>query len=107
VPKSQFHAALRFGGEIGWNANVEANAATSVPVNDQNTQSAPGYGVLGSSVGYAFDLHDARVATFLRLDNLLDHRYVGSVIVNESNGRYYEPAPDRTLFAGIKVTWKP
>ena len=50
---------------------------------------------------------DARVATFLRLDNVLDHRYVGSVIVNESNGRYYEPAPDRTIFAGIKVTWKP
>ena len=107
VPKSQLHAGLRFGGEFGWNANVEANAASSVPVNDQNTQAAPGYGVLASSVGYAFDLRDARVSTFLRLDNLLDHKYVGSVIVNESNGRYYEPAPDRTIFAGVKVTWKP
>jgi iron complex outermembrane receptor protein len=41
------------------------------------------------------------------MDNLLDHSYVGSVIVNESNGRYYEPAPDPTVFAGVKVTWKP
>ena len=43
-----------------------------------------------------FDWRDAQVSTFLRLNNLFDHSYVGSVIVNESNGRYYEPAPDRT-----------
>ena len=41
------------------------------------------------------------------LDNLFDKNYVGSVIVNESNGRYYEPAPNRTLFAGVQVIWKP
>ena len=106
VPEQQLFAGLRYGGELGWNASLEANAASNVAVNDQNTQDAPGYGVLGASIGYAFDLTDARVSTFLRLDNLLDHSYVGSVIVNESNGRYYEPAPDRTVFAGLRVTWK-
>lgn len=106
VPKQQFFAALRYGHDSGWNASVETNAASNVAVNDQNTQYAPGYGVLGASVGYVFDLRDARIATFLRADNLFDKNYVGSVIVNESNGRYYEPAPDRTLFAGVQVTWK-
>ncbi len=33
---------------------------------------------------------------FGRIDNLFDREYVGPVIVNESNGRYYEPAPGRT-----------
>jgi iron complex outermembrane receptor protein len=106
VPESEFHAGLRFGGELGWNASVEANAASNVAVNDQNTQYAPGYGVLGASVGYVFDVRDARLSTFVRLDNLLDHGYVGSVIVNESNGRYYEPAPGRNIFAGVQVNWK-
>jgi iron complex outermembrane receptor protein len=106
VPESQFHAALRYGKDYGWNAGIDFNAASNVAVNDQNTQFAPGYGALGASVGYAFDLPDARVATFVRLDNLLDHSYVGSVIVNESNGRYYEPAPGRSVFAAVKVTWK-
>jgi iron complex outermembrane receptor protein len=107
VPKRELFAGLRYGRELGWNASIEANAASNVAVNDQNTQFAPGYGVLGASIGYAFELADAKVSTFLRMDNLLDHSYVGSVIVNESNGRYYEPAPDRTVFAGVKVTWKP
>jgi iron complex outermembrane receptor protein len=106
VPKQQFYAAARYGRELGWNASIEANAASDVAVNDQNTQFAPGYGVLGASVGYVVDLRDARVSTFLRIDNLFDKNYVGSVIVNESSGRYYEPAPDRTLFVGVQVTWK-
>jgi len=107
VPKSQFHAGVRYGMERGWNASVGIDVASNVAVNDQNTQFAPGYGVLDASLGYVFDLSDSTVSTFVRLDNLLDKNHVGSVIVNESNGRYYEPAPDRTIFAGIKVTWKP
>ena len=106
VPKSEFHAGLRFGRELGWNASVEANAASNVAVNDQNTQFAPGYGVVNASVGYVFDMTDARVSTFVRLDNAFDNAYIGSVIVNESNGRYYEPAPGRNIFAGVQVTWK-
>ena len=106
MPEQQFFAGLRYGGDLGWNASVEANAASNVAVNDQNTQYAPGYGVLGASLGYGFELADAHVSTFVRLDNLLNHSYVGSVIVNESNGRYFEPAPDRTVFAGLKITWK-
>jgi iron complex outermembrane receptor protein len=106
VPKQEFFAGLHYGTERGWNASIEANAASHVAVNDQNTQNAPGYGVLGASIGYAFDLADAKASTFLRMDNLFDHSHVGSVIVNESNGRYYEPAPDRTVFAGVQITWK-
>lgn len=106
VPKQEFFAGLRYGRDLGWNASLAANAASNVAVNDQNTQYAPGYAVLDASIGYVFDLTDAKVSTFLRVDNLFDHSYVGSVIVNESNGRYYEPAPDRTVFAGVQITWK-
>jgi iron complex outermembrane receptor protein len=106
VPEQIFRAALRFGGDVGWNATLEANASGNVAVNDQNTQFAPGYGVLAASAGYGFDLSDTHVSLFARLDNALDHAYAGSVIVNESNGRYFEPAPGRSLFAGVRVDWK-
>ena len=33
---------------------------------------------------------------YLRLDNLTNRTYVGSVIVNQSNAGYYEAAPGRT-----------
>jgi hypothetical protein len=41
-----------------------------------------------------------------RVDNLFDREYVGSVIVNESNGRYYEPAPGRNYGVGLSVAWQ-
>jgi iron complex outermembrane receptor protein len=106
VPKSDFYAALRYGERRGWNASLETSAASNTPVNDLNTQAAPGYGVVNSSIGYVFEVSDATISTFLRLNNIFDRSYVGSVIVNESNGRYYEPAPGRNVFAGVRIDWK-
>ena len=106
VPESNFYAGVHYGAAQGWNGSLEFLAASNVAVNDLNTQYAPGYGVMNASVGYGFDLSDAQVNTFVRLNNLFDHSYVGSVIVNESNGRYYEPAPTRSIFAGVQVKWK-
>jgi iron complex outermembrane receptor protein len=40
---------------------------------------------------------------FGRVDNLFDHTYAGSVIVNEGNMRYFEPAPGRTWLAGVSA----
>ena len=37
----------------------------------------------------------------LRVDNVLDRRYAGSVIVNEGNSRFYEPAPGRSYIAKL------
>lgn len=105
VPRSDFYAALRWGEAAGWNATAEAHLASATPVNDLNTQYAPGYGTIDLGAGYVFAMRDAKVSTFIRLNNLLDKNYVGSVIVNESNGRYYEPAPGRSVFAGVHVEW--
>jgi iron complex outermembrane receptor protein len=38
------------------------------------------------------------------VQNLLDRRYVGSVVVNAAGGRFYEPAPERTLSVGVSLT---
>ena len=45
------------------------------------------------------------MGSYARVDNLFDRRYAGSVIVNEGNQRYYEPAPGRNWSAGIDVSF--
>ena len=40
---------------------------------------------------------------FGRLDNLLDRNYAGSVIVNDSNRRFFEPAAGRRIFVGLRT----
>ncbi len=46
----------------------------------------------------AWELHG-----WLKASNLSDEAYVGSVIVNQANGRSFEPAPGRQFSAGIEV----
>lgn len=70
-------------------------------VDDRNTERAPGYGVVNLMVARSVDVAGSRPRLFARMDNLLDRKYVGSVIVNEGNRRFYEPGPSRSVLAGI------
>ena len=58
------------------------------------------------SAGYARDWGRWTLDVFARIDNLTNRRYVGSVIVNESNGRYYEAAPGRQWMAGASLAYR-
>jgi iron complex outermembrane receptor protein len=45
-----------------------------------------------------------RISEFVRIDNLADKNYVGSVVVNDANLRYYEPSPRRSMTGGIQAS---
>jgi iron complex outermembrane receptor protein len=38
---------------------------------------------------------------YVRVNNLADRKYAGSVIVGDANGRSFEPAPGRHWSAGV------
>ena len=84
-------------------AGLELKAESQVQVNDVNTASAPGYALWNARTGYALRLGAADLFVFGRIDNLLDKRYTGSVIVNDGNGRFFEPAPGRRFFMGVRT----
>lgn len=106
VPESNLYAALRWGGDSGWHAGLSGSYVGAVPVNDTNSESAPSYERVGIDGGYVFDLPRGRIRSYLAIDNLFDTDYIGSVIVNDGNGRYYEPAPGRSVLAGLAFDWK-
>ena len=45
----------------------------------------------------------AGMVGFVRIDNLFDRQAIGSVIVTDGNGRYFEPAPGRGLVVGLRI----
>ncbi|WP_366514923.1 TonB-dependent receptor family protein [Solimonas terrae] len=106
IAESNAYAALRWGGDSGWHAGTDVRYLSRVAVNDGNSESAPSYVIAGLDGGYVFDLPTVRVRTFVNLDNVLNRDYVGSVIVNDGNGRYYEPGPGLSVLAGFGVEWK-
>ena len=106
VPESQVYAALRWGGATGLNFGVDGQFLSDVPVDDGNTDAAPEYGLLNTHIGYIHDFQRYQLSLFARVNNLLDTDYVGSVIVNDGNGRYFETGPGRSFLVGININWK-
>ena len=101
VPKQQLFARLQWQGQA-WSAAVEGNGVGDVAVNDIASQSAPGYFLLNLEAARSWNLGHGRLRGFVRIDNALDHAYIGSVIVNEGNSRFYEPGPDRGFLIGAE-----
>jgi iron complex outermembrane receptor protein len=85
-----------------WSAAMEVSAVSSVTVNDTGSESAPGYALLNLEAARRWTLAGSSLRAFARLDNALDRDHAGSVIVNEGNGRYYEPGPDRSVWLGLE-----
>jgi iron complex outermembrane receptor protein len=77
---------------------------SSVFVNDANSDAAPLYTVAAASLGYGLQLGRWDLTAFVRGDNLFGKRYAGSVIVNEGNARYFEPAPGRSWLGSASAT---
>jgi iron complex outermembrane receptor protein len=106
VPRHNVYAQLGWGGESGWHASVNGQYVTDVAVNDVNNAFAAAYGLLGLDGGYALQLGSNRLNAFLRINNLLNRHYVGSVIVDDGNNRYFEPGPGFAIMGGVTVTLK-
>ena len=106
VPKSNAYAVVHWGGDTGWHASVNGQYVTNVAVNDVNSVFAPSYGLLGADGGYNFDIAGMNVSTFVRLNNVLNRRYVGSVIVDDGNSRYFETGPGFAVLGGFTVLVK-
>ncbi len=88
----------------GFHAGVEARHNGKIYVNDPNTESAGAYTVWSLRAGFEQRARSWRISEFVRIDNVTDRQYIGSVIVSEANGRYYEPAPTRNAMIGVQAS---
>jgi iron complex outermembrane receptor protein len=105
VPRQQAYARLQWSpGQWQW--GLEAAASSDVVVNDIATERAPGYALLNLEAGRRWTLQSGDLRAFARIDNVLDQRYIGSVIVNDGNGRFFEPGPDRRASVGLQWSWR-
>jgi iron complex outermembrane receptor protein len=107
VPRASLFGELAWkdaGGRFG--AALETVANGKVYAEDANTeQPAPGYAVVNARVQARQAVAGWRFRQFLRLNNLFDRSYVGSVIVGDANRRYYEAAPGRQWMLGVSAQY--
>ncbi|HCA9873188.1 TonB-dependent receptor PqqU [Klebsiella quasipneumoniae] len=106
IARNMGYASFGYQPELGWYAGSDIRYMSDIMANDENTAKAPSWTVVGLTTGYKWSYGRMDMDLFGRVDNLFDREYVGSVIVNESNGRYYEPAPGRNYGIGLNLAWR-
>ena len=80
----------------------ETRTASAIAVNDANSERAPSYVIHNARAG----LREVRAGTIeiaphVGLMNVFDRLYMTSVVINAFGGRYYEPGPPRSVYAGL------
>jgi iron complex outermembrane receptor protein len=105
LTKQHLWLALDYRLTPEWTIGVSAEHMGKIFVNDANSEAAPAYTVAALGVGYRKIVGPWTVRAFARVDNLFDRRYVGSVIVNDGNNRFYEGAPGRSWSTGIQAAY--
>jgi iron complex outermembrane receptor protein len=115
APTVPVAAGNRIAGTLPYNAYVElawvraqaevaleARGQGRLPVNDINSDFAHGFGLLALRAVWKLALGPGRLELLGRVDNLADRRVAGSVIVNESNQRFFEPAAGRSYLLSAR-----
>jgi iron complex outermembrane receptor protein len=99
VPMNSLYAGLTWKyAPMGFSATLETVGRARIYVDDRNSDAAAGYWVANLRAGFEQETRHWRFSEYGSLDNLANRAYVGSVIVNETNSRFFEPAPGRTAY---------
>ncbi len=82
----------------------ELRVQGAMPVNDRNSDFSSTNAVTALRLSHSAVLGPGTLSLLARLDNLAGRAYAGAVIVNETNGRYFETAAGRTGL--LAVRWR-
>ncbi|MBK8863019.1 MAG: TonB-dependent receptor [Betaproteobacteria bacterium] len=100
VDRSAFAELAWTPGPVEFGLEVRGQGRQAV--NDVNSDFAAGYGMVGLRALWRLDIGSGQLELLGRVDNLADRRVAGSVIVNEANQRFFEPAAGRNFLASAR-----
>jgi iron complex outermembrane receptor protein len=113
VPQRQLYTALNWSEKPvrqtdrapaqGLGARLEWVGRSGIWANDANTARAAGGGVVNLRAWYGWRWGNLPLQAFGAIDNLASRQYVGSVIVNQAQFQYYEPALPRNWMLGVRL----
>jgi iron complex outermembrane recepter protein len=106
VPLANAYAELSWSypPAAGLSAAVEVQYAGRMYVNDRNTDAAPAWTIGNLRVGFEQRAGRWLLREFVRVNNVTNENYVGSVIVGDASGRYFEPSATRNFLIGASVS---
>jgi len=104
VPETTLVSRLDLRTNIGVYLNLTHQYVSELPLNDANTVYQDAYDLVNLRFGWARTFAGKwDVEAFGGVDNLLDESYSLGNDLNPFGGRFYQPAPTRNWYGGVKV----
>jgi iron complex outermembrane receptor protein len=106
VPAGALYSGITWKyAPAGLSVTAEAIGHSQMFANDLNTAVARGYWLFNLHAAVGQSLPHWDFSESFRIDNLANRLYVGSVIVNETNSRFYEPEPTRSAYLMFSASY--
>ncbi|ABM61837.1 TonB-dependent receptor family protein [Halorhodospira halophila] len=110
VPRAHGYLETAWQAPSGWRWAADVRASEGIWADDRNTQRSSGYTEVGLHASRTFVTDAYEAEPFFGVNNLFDATYDANVRINAANesdnsledGGYFEPAPERTIYAGIR-----
>ena len=106
VPQNILYAGLTWrNAPSGFFATAETLVRSRIYADDRNSGYAGGYWTENLRAGFEQKRPGWQTSEALRIENLLNKAYSGSVIVNDANSRFFEPAPGFGVFVMFEAKY--
>ncbi len=102
--KNVLVSTIDLESKAGFYLNFTHNFTDRIPLNDGNTVYSESYQLLSLRAGYFMDIYQKHsIELYAGVDNMLDEKYSLGNDLNAFGGRYFNAAPTRNYFVGIRV----
>jgi iron complex outermembrane receptor protein len=105
IPENLLSADFTYSHPNGLYGQFTALYVDEIYADNANTVTNDAYTVSDLRLGYSKFIGPWELSPFIGLNNMFDKQYNGNVRINAFGGRYFEPAPDRDVYAGLTLRY--
>jgi len=103
IPKHSNFIALNYASNSGFFASIQSRFIGEIYTKNDNSVKDNKYKVINLNLGYLKKYDKVEIEPFFGINNVLNETYNDNIRINAFGGRFYEPAPERNIYGGIKV----
>ena len=105
VPEKTISSSLEISKKEKWNFSISHFFTGKILLNDLNSDSSPECNLINFKAEKYFKGKTFLWTIYFQLENVTNEFYSSGYDLNAFGGRYYNPAPGRSFYAGISIEY--
>lgn len=105
TPENVIFGEVTYEDPRGWFGAFDVIMIDEQFTDNANSVISDSYTLSNLRFGFERELNGMTVAPFVGINNLFDETYSANVRINAFGGRFFEPGPDRNVYAGVNLSF--